>query len=91
MHIFIYTYISQLYKRGVIAEGVKAASGIQKVVRSNSRMSAVSMEIFPIFMGKLTWTISGLVEILLSASGKNFMGKIPHSSEWNSVLSMYSW
>ncbi len=66
--------------RGVIAEWVKAASGNQMVVRSNPKMFDVSMEIFPIFMGKLTWTISGLVEILLSASGKNFMGKIPHSS-----------
>ncbi len=51
--IYIDIYFA-LNPRGVIAEWIKAASGNLKVVSSNPSMSDFSMEIFPIFMGKLT-------------------------------------
>ncbi len=64
MYIYIYIYMCiydlsfkiylDIIPRGVIAEWIKAASSILKVVRSNPRKSDLSMEIYPIFMGKLT-------------------------------------
>ncbi len=50
----IYRHIFFFNLKGVIAEWIKATSGNLKVVRSNPDRSDFSMEIFPIFMGKLT-------------------------------------
>jgi dTDP-4-dehydrorhamnose 3,5-epimerase-like enzyme len=44
--MYIYTYISQFHKRGVIAEWVKAASDNQEVMSSNAVMNSMSFQGF---------------------------------------------
>ncbi len=77
MHIYIYTYISYLHKRGVIAEWVKAASGNQKVVRSNPGMSDVFHGNFPNIYGKINMNYFWTCGDFIICFWEKFYGKNP--------------